>query len=447
MNSEEELHEEEWLKRIRQAANAFELEPAEDSWQRIEQGLKRRRRRKGWAIAATWLLILGAGSATWWMMHRSPAGRLAPNEVITHPSLAGSESASSASSSSGKTVPPQTHLSASTPQHHHRQSQPLHQSGKASSQWNISVTSTVQKPAVKQKPAPLAQASWPSLAGISLSPYPEQLRHPRAVLQLPPGWGLPVRQKDTAPSATPLSFHIAFAPGVGYRQLVQQGAASPSVAQSFMRRPANNYIPSSALGHDPAFSYLASVEVQTTLRRGMVIGSGVQLLAFQYHIQAVNLSGAAYTRNANPMTTTSGTPAQLSTVYGAYNPNALLAPDQYTTLVNQQVNVELPVFMGYRSRLFRNIQWQITGGAGLDVVLHQQQYVYVPAYQRYVADDQQLRRWNVSALLSGSFIVPVGRGQLFMGPDLHYQLLNAYRHQPHLKENLYLVSWKIGVIP
>ncbi|MBX6379336.1 MAG: hypothetical protein IRZ01_01455 [Thermoflavifilum aggregans] len=451
MNREEEFHEEEWLRRVQQVAREFELTPAEGSWQAIERGLRRRHNRRWWAMAATWLLVLGAGGATWWMLHRTPE-RVQPllqQQQVSAGNLPAAREQSALSATTS--VKKQSRPPGRAPQHSAARNQ------QASGQFPSAVWQQVKSGGHSQttdevsveKNQNTTQIHIPleSLPVIGPSELREQLRNPYPFLELPPGWGFSVSPKDTSLHHQAIAFRIAFAPGVGYRQLVQQPAAAPSLAQGMMRRPVSNYIPSSALGHDPAFSYTAGVEVQTALNKKIVLGSGVQLLAFQYHIQAVNLSGAAYARNSSPMSMPGGGPAQLSTVYGAYNPNALLTPDQYTTLVNQQVSIELPVFAGYRGKLFGKMQWQVNGGAGMDLALHQQQYLYVPAYQRYMADDNQLRRWNVSALLSGSLILPVGRGQIFMGPDFHYQLLNAYRHQPNLKENLYLVSWKIGVIP
>ncbi|SFV32173.1 hypothetical protein [Thermoflavifilum thermophilum] len=450
MNSEEEFHEEEWLRRLRQVAREFELTPAEGSWQAIERRLRRRRNRRRWAIAATWLLVLGAGGATWWMLHRTPE-RVQPwvqQQGVSARNLpaTGEQSSLSATTSAKKqSWPPGRTQPNSALRNQQASGQFFTAAWKQVKSGGNSQTDSVS--VEKNQNSTQIRIPLESLPAFSLSEPREQLHNPHPILQLPPGWGFSVSPKDTSQHPRAIAFRIAFAPGIGYRQLVQQPAATPSPALSLMRRSVSNYIPSTALGHDPAFSYTAGVEVQTTLHKRIVLGSGVQLLAFQYHIQAVNLSGAAYARNSSPMNVPGGGPAQLSTVYGAYNPNALLSPDQYTTLVNQQVNIELPVFAGYRGKLFGKMQWQVNGGAGVDLALHQQQYLYVPAYQRYMADDNQLRKWNVSALLSGSLILPVGRGQIFMGPDLHYQLLNAYRHQPNLKENLYLVSWKIGVIP
>ena len=443
--NEEELQEE-WLRRIRHAAREFELMPAEGSWQAIERGLRRRRRKRWLAMAAAWLLLLGAGGTAWWMLRHPSAEQPGQSSLVRQHPAAVQKPASTQTNSSSQQSPPSTTGIQQLPNlsriSRHSSAIPAQgsQVGKSPSTSDLVATP-------KNGVTPSSTVLWNALQGITL-PFPrETLRNPQPVLQLPPGWGVTSNSTDTSQHRRSIAFRVAFAPGVGYRQLVQQATATPSPAQSFMRMPPSNYIPSSALGHDPAFSYLAGVEIQKPLCQHLVVGSGVQLLAFQYHIQAVNLSGAAYARNSTPMNISGGSPAQLSTVYGAYNPNALLAPDQYTTLLNQQVSIELPIFAGYQGKIFRRMQWQLTGGGGLDIALHQQQYVYVPAYQRYVADDNQLRRWNISTLMSGSLILPVGRGQIFMGPDLHYQLLNAYRHQPNLKENLYLISWKIGVIP
>ncbi|MCL6523031.1 MAG: hypothetical protein K6T34_00090 [Thermoflavifilum sp.] len=453
-----EFYEEDWWKRLKEEAEQFEVPPAPGSWEVIESRLRWRRRRRAWLAAASWLLAIGIAGGLWWQYHRPSLSDKKIGLAPVAPSPAVTKHSSQIASPTNMVPPAAAFPSAhATPTSAASTSKPsLAPSSQPTMSHPYQAIPVVEQSSVAAVSARRRLISSPQLDLVPLYFPRYQMLNLTvdmkwAKLQLPPGWGMPTpmgsSQTDTSKTSRRLIFSISFAPGMGYRQLIQTQPATPGAALSRMSGPINNYIPSTALGHEPAFSYLGSVDMQTPFSRKWSIGTGLHVLNFQYAIRAVNLSGTSYARTVSYSTQANGAPAQLSTVYGAYNPNTLFTPDTYTRLVNQQVNVEWPLFVGYQGQISRKMSWQITGGAGIDFALHQQQYMYTTVYQRYESADQQLRKWNVSALVSGSLRIRVGDVLLFMGPDVHYQILNTYRHQPALQENLYMLSWKIGVIP
>ncbi|GAB2836012.1 outer membrane beta-barrel protein [Ferruginibacter profundus] len=237
---------------------------------------------------------------------------------------------------------------------------------------------------------------------------------------------------------TTLEFY--FTPGVVYRSLSNDPkynipAASPSFASSTVADA------STSVNQNPGAGFEAGLSINYSLAKNLRVKAGLQANYTSYGINANETN--------HPVLTTlllldpnSGYPY----MHPAASTLSNLPGAQHTKVHNQTYQVSIPI--GFALKLAGNSKLEWYAGATIQpsFVIGGKAYLISADRKNYVADPSLIRKWNLNSGIETYINYKLDGFTFQAGPQFRYQLLSTYYNKYTVKENLYNVGLKIGII-
>ncbi|MGG9961600.1 outer membrane beta-barrel protein [Ferruginibacter sp. SUN106] len=236
------------------------------------------------------------------------------------------------------------------------------------------------------------------------------------------------------------AFEFYFTPGVVYRTITNDPkynipAATPSFAATTVADA------SSSVNQNPGAGFEAGVSINYSLAKNIRVKAGLQANYTSYGINANETN--------HPVLTTlllldpnSGYPYMHPAVSTLSN----LPGAQHAKTHNQTYQVSIPI--GFALKLAGNSKLEWYAGATIQpsFVIGGKAFLISADRKNYVADPSLIRKWNLNSGFETYINYKMDGFTFQAGPQFRYQLLSTYYNKYTVKENLYNVGLKIGIL-
>jgi hypothetical protein len=114
---------------------------------------------------------------------------------------------------------------------------------------------------------------------------------------------------------------------------------------------------------------------------------------------------------------------------------------------NNFVSVSMPIGVNYNvASISKNVNFYIAGMAAPSLMLYANNYTMSANLKNYIKVPDELRKWNVSGILS-TYVEFGGKNMSFqLGPQLSYQLFSIYKDNYHIKEASRDLGLRLGIV-
>jgi hypothetical protein len=442
----EEFSDNEFEKRLREAAGNMRLQPSEKVWKGVRDELHPGRRPLPFLLAAGVLLLVAAGFY-FGSRRTGIAGRtnkfVQTNAAAPAGKTVSGSPAAQASGEKASGVPASAFpaLKTPVPATATRAGRML-QAGRQNGQTAAFAEDIL-------RPSPL-----PVLAGIEagFQRMTVAAAGPVSGLHLPDirsdSFGNPVQAGAPQKAKKPKRLHrkaafgVFFTPGAGYRSL-RSGHAPPVPASSrisLLARPAPS-VPVKQR-EEPDFAWTAGAQLMLPLRGPWLLRSGLSLTRTGYRIRAYG-TYPAYVRNNG--TVSYAVSNRGGNSYYAVDPAGTTAPQPAWVHV-RYLTAGIPLMLAAEFGRPGKVSWTFAAGATAGWVLSSNPVIYSPQSKRYFTDTRLVRPFRVSLDLRTLVNLPLhGPLQISTGPSFQYQLSSSYKNYPQIKEHPYLIGISAGL--
>ncbi len=237
-------------------------------------------------------------------------------------------------------------------------------------------------------------------------------------------------------------WQLYFSPNVGYRTL--QGSTSS------MRYQYNSYPYSTtslfasnvkeAVIHTPAVGFEMGAAMYYALSKKLSIKAGLQANYHAYQILASRGLPEIATYGMNNLGFTSYPINAVSNYRNGEN---------YTTAVtlrNERFMISMPLGLDYRVIGKDKLNFSVASTIQPTYILNSSAYLLSTNLKNYAKAPNLNRRWNINTGLEANINFQKGSYKWSVGPQLRYQLLHSFTDKYPIKENLYDVGIRLGIM-
>ncbi len=243
------------------------------------------------------------------------------------------------------------------------------------------------------------------------------------------------------PKAKRLSWQLAFAPTMNYRQLRSSDASIPSDIKNVPIAQNVAGDPNKLVNHKPALGFELGSHFLYAVNKNLQIKAGAQFNYSRYAIQAYG----SYSSDLATIALNSNTPGHGGDSLTNYTRIRNFGGDVSENLQNQYFQLSLPVGLEFRVLGSGKIQVGVAGTVQPTYLINRQTYLITTDYKNYTKEPSLVRRWNVNTGAEIFLAYKSGDLKWQVGPQFRYQLFSSYVTEYPIREFLMEYGIKIAV--
>lgn len=237
-------------------------------------------------------------------------------------------------------------------------------------------------------------------------------------------------------------WQLYFSPNIGYRAL--QGSSSNvryqynSYSYSTTSMFASNV--KDAVNHHPAVGFEIGAAMYYPITKNISIKAGLQTNYHQYEIEASRGLPEIATYGMNNLGLTSYPINAVSDYRNGEN---------YTsgvTLRNERFMISMPIGLDYRVIGRNKLNFSVASTIQPTYILNSSAYLISTNLRNYAKAPNLNRRWNINTGLEANINFQRGSYKWSVGPQFRYQLLHSFTDKYPIKENLYDLGIRMGIM-
>jgi hypothetical protein len=240
-----------------------------------------------------------------------------------------------------------------------------------------------------------------------------------------------------------LSWQLAFAPTMNYRQLRDRDASIPSDVKNKNVPIAQNEAgdPNKLVNHKPALGFELGSHFLYAVNKDLQIKVGAQFNYSRYAIQAYG----SYATEVATIALNSTTPGHSGDSLTNFTRISNFGGDVSENLQNQYFQLSIPVGLELRVLGAGKIQIGVAGTVQPTYLINRQTYLITTDYKNYTKEPSLVRRWNVNTGAEIFLAYKSGDLKWQVGPQFRYQLFSSYVKEYPIREFLMEYGIKIAV--
>lgn len=232
------------------------------------------------------------------------------------------------------------------------------------------------------------------------------------------------------------SWKLYFAPSISYRTLRTEDGKSPNSGYIVVNN--NSYNINQLVNQQASVGFEIGGNMLLAVTKQFRLKAGLQFNFSRYTARAYN---TAHPENAS--IELNGTTTNTITNYRNYTDQS---NNSTTWIPNQRIQISIPV--GVEMQVLGNdrVNLNVAGSFQPSYTLNAKTYLLSSNYKNYVQEPTLLRKWNMNVEAETFLRINRGAIQWQIGPQIRYQLLPSYNGAYPVKEHIYDIGLKIGII-
>ena len=237
-------------------------------------------------------------------------------------------------------------------------------------------------------------------------------------------------------------WQLYFSPNIGFRTL--QGSSSN------LRYQYNSYSYNTtslfasnvkdAVNHRPGVGFEFGAAMYYPITKNISIKAGLQANYHEYQIQASRGLPEIATYGMNNLGFTSYPINAVSNYRNGEN---------YTTAVtlrNERFMISMPIGLDYKVIGRNKLNFSVASTIQPTYILNSSAYLISTNLRNYAKAPNLNRRWNINTGLEANINFQKGSYRWSVGPQFRYQLLHSFTDKYPIKENLYDLGIRMGIM-
>jgi len=231
-------------------------------------------------------------------------------------------------------------------------------------------------------------------------------------------------------------------PSLSYRRLEGKATSSayqytgfPYSTNSLFAKDVND-----AVKQHPDLGLELGTAMQYPLTKKLSLKTGLQFNFNRYQIEAYRGVPVVATYGMNNYGFGGRTPINTVSIYSN--------TDGYrkTTLKNEHILVSIPIGLEYVIAGNKNLNLSIASSIQPSYLIGNNAYLISTNLKNYAKEPTLYRRWNINTAVEASVNFQSGSFRWSIAPQYRYQLLSSFKNKYPIKENLFDMGLKFGVI-
>jgi hypothetical protein len=219
-------------------------------------------------------------------------------------------------------------------------------------------------------------------------------------------------------------------PSIGYRDLSNNSKYNSTGGNA-----------NKSVSHNAGLNFEAGFNINYSIAKKIKVTAGVQANYTNYGINAEEINHPVLT-TIMLLDPNSGYPYMKPATSTLAN-----TPGYHSTKIhNTTYQVSVPIGLALKLSGNDNLEWYAGATIQPSFVVGGKAYVISSDRKNYVADASLLRKWNLNSSFETYINYKMSNFTLQAGPQFRYQLLSTYYKKYTVKENLYNVGFKIGIL-
>ena len=237
-------------------------------------------------------------------------------------------------------------------------------------------------------------------------------------------------------------WQIYFSPTMGYRTLRGSSSSSNYLYNSYSFSTTSLFANTvkEAVIHKPGMGFEAGAALYYPLTKNLGIKAGLQANYQQYEI----LASRGYPELATYGMNNVGFSTQpINAVSNYINGNSYTSS---VTLRNERFMISMPIGIDYKLIGNKMLHFSVASTIQPTYVLNSSAYLISTNLRNYAKAPSLNRRWNINTGIEANVHFQKGSYKWSVGPQFRYQLLHSFIDRYPIKENLYDIGLRVGIM-
>ena len=237
-------------------------------------------------------------------------------------------------------------------------------------------------------------------------------------------------------------WQIYFSPTMGYRTLRGSSSSSNYLYNSYSFSTTSLFANTvkEAVIHKPGMGFEAGAALYYPLTKNLGIKAGLQANYQQYEI----LASRGYPELATYGMNNVGFSTQpINAVSNYINGNSYTSS---VTLRNERFMISMPIGIDYKLIGNKMLHFSVASTIQPTYVLNSSAYLISTNLRNYAKAPSLNRRWNINTGIEANVHFQKGSYKWSVGPQFRYQLLHSFTDRYPIKENLYDIGLRVGIM-
>lgn len=237
-------------------------------------------------------------------------------------------------------------------------------------------------------------------------------------------------------------WQIYFSPTMGYRTLRGSSSSSNYLYNSYSFSTTSLFANTvkEAVIHKPGIGFEAGAALYYPLTKNLGIKAGLQANYQQYEI----LASRGYPELATYGMNNVGFSTQpINAVSNYINGNNYTSS---VTLRNERFMISMPIGIDYKLIGNKMLHFSVASTIQPTYVLNSSAYLISTNLRNYAKAPSLNRRWNINTGIEANVHFQKGSYKWSVGPQFRYQLLHSFTDRYPIKENLYDIGLRVGIM-
>lgn len=237
-------------------------------------------------------------------------------------------------------------------------------------------------------------------------------------------------------------WQIYFSPNMGYRTLRGSSSSSNYLYNSYSFSTTSLFANTvkEAVIHKPGLGFEAGAALYYPITKNLSVKAGLQANYQQYEI----LASRGYPELATyGMNNVGFTTQPINAVSNYINGNSFTSS---VTLRNERFMISMPIGIDYKLIGSKMLYFSVASTIQPTYVMNSSAYLISTNLRNYAKAPNLNRRWNINTGIEANVHFQKGSYKWSVGPQFRYQLLNSFTDKYPIKENLYDIGLRVGIM-
>lgn len=237
-------------------------------------------------------------------------------------------------------------------------------------------------------------------------------------------------------------WQIYFSPTMGYRSLRGSSSSSNYLYNSYSFSTTSLFANTvkDAVIHKPGMGFEAGAALYYPITKNLSVKAGLQANYQQYEI----LASRGYPEIATyGMNNVGFTTQPINAVSNYINANNYTSS---VTLRNERFMISMPLGIDYKVIGNKMLYFSVASTIQPTYVLNSSAYLISTNLRNYAKAPNLNRRWNINTGIEANVHFQKGSYKWSVGPQFRYQLLHSFTDKYPIKENLYDIGLRVGIM-
>lgn len=195
-----------------------------------------------------------------------------------------------------------------------------------------------------------------------------------------------------------------------------------------------------AVIHKPGMGFEAGAALYYPITKNLRVKAGLQANYQQYEI----LASRGYPEIATyGMNNVGFTTQPINAVSNYINGNSYTSS---VTLRNERFMISMPIGIDYKLIGNKMLHFSVASTIQPTYVLNSSAYLISTNLRNYAKAPSLNRRWNINTGIEANVHFQKGSYKWSVGPQFRYQLLHSFTDRYPIKENLYDIGLRVGIM-